>query len=204
MSAHFVRCPTCLHLVKPIASEEAAVSEPVQPTEPLVTDEQSIEELMRLAREAYNDTAGKHQDFAIAALESALRAAIPGNQRAAVSEPVAMAESHARWLEQAAAEIAKAGHVGWGNTCLWAAEYLRSLAHPLVQPTEPVAWRYQPKRDAKVWAYAEVKQQFHDPSDWIQEPLYAHPPVQPTVKSLRAAMELLPADPIDPAHRYGG
>ncbi len=29
---------------------------------------------------------------------------------------------HAKWLRQCAKEIAEAGHAGWGNTCLQAAE----------------------------------------------------------------------------------
>ena len=30
--------------------------------------------------------------------------------------------THAKWLRQCAKEIADAGHAGWGNTCLQAAD----------------------------------------------------------------------------------
>lgn len=38
--------------------------------------------------------------------------------------------SHAKWLRQAADEIAKAGHNGWGNTCLNAAEEIERQSSP--------------------------------------------------------------------------
>lgn len=35
--------------------------------------------------------------------------------------------SHAKWLREVAAEIAKEGHNGWGNTCLDAAARIEEL-----------------------------------------------------------------------------
>jgi hypothetical protein len=34
---------------------------------------------------------------------------------------------HAKWLRMAAAEISKAGHAGWGNTCAFAADAIDAV-----------------------------------------------------------------------------
>lgn len=53
--------------------------------------------------------------------------------------------SHAKWLRQAAEEIAKAGHNGWGNTCLQAADEIATL-------TAKVA-----ELEAKVWQLLDAQ-----------------------------------------------
>lgn len=44
---------------------------------------------------------------------------------------------HAKWLRQCAKEIAAAGHNGWGNTCLQAANAIEEA----VQNADPIALR---------------------------------------------------------------
>lgn len=36
---------------------------------------------------------------------------------------------HAKWLRQCAKEVAAAGHNGWGNTCLQAANAIEEAVH---------------------------------------------------------------------------
>ena len=48
-----------------------------------------------------------------------------------MTTPVDMGNSHAKWLRQAAAEIAKEGHNGWGNTCDQAADEIDRLCSAL-------------------------------------------------------------------------
>ena len=43
--------------------------------------------------------------------------------------------SHAKWLRQAAEEIANEGHVGWGNTCTAAAEEIERLTAEVTRLT---------------------------------------------------------------------
>jgi hypothetical protein len=63
-------------------------------------------------------------------------------------------EAEAKWLRKAAAEIANAGHTGWGNTCLQAAECIERNAPALadmakrLEAAERDAERYQRLRDA--------------------------------------------------------
>lgn len=42
-----------------------------------------------------------------------------------------MSAQHAKWLREAAEQIAKAGHNGWGNTCLDAAASIEALVAEL-------------------------------------------------------------------------
>lgn len=42
-----------------------------------------------------------------------------------------MSAQHAKWLREAAEQIAKAGHNGWGNTCTFAADHIDELAAQL-------------------------------------------------------------------------
>lgn len=42
-----------------------------------------------------------------------------------------MSAQHAKWLREAAEQIAKAGHNGWGNTCLDAAASIEALVADL-------------------------------------------------------------------------
>ena len=73
-----------------------------------------------------------------------------------------------------------------------------------VQSAEPVAIRYtlQDRSGTVRYMFAadihRTTPNFHPESVIAKELLCTYPLVQPTVKSLR------PADPIDPAHRYGG
>lgn len=44
-----------------------------------------------------------------------------------------MADTHAKWLRQAAEQIAAEGHNGWGNTCQDAAEHIATLRAQLAE-----------------------------------------------------------------------
>jgi hypothetical protein len=44
---------------------------------------------------------------------------------------------HAKWLREAAEQIAKAGHNGWGNTCEGAAEHIDELAAQRLNSAAP-------------------------------------------------------------------